>query len=486
MRMESGRSIGMRCASALPPLLLFILLLLQGAHALTSQDLQQRQADLVAILQQSTLAYVAVAIAILLAALMYMGSSIFNDARLAATSKDTLYQAVFSLFLIASLPVIFLVVSQLCIELFLGGMQVQGSLFDVAETFLTWNFVYFFTHLMIVTMLNVGISSLINQQYTIPIAGVLAPVNLIAFARPLMFAVSMGVTLLSTSLFINSFQIMLVNIVKTTILPVFLPLGVVLRAFPPTMNAGNVLLAIAIGAYIITPAIYAFNIYLITQIVDPPPERAQYVDQLGLMRFFYTKSVMNNILSQSSCPFVQKMVATISPSPSNKYAVFTTPYSQVNDSLANCGVQVGSQGFLDAAANTVARLPTWAQVVLGIDIGSRGISAVVSAAQGAKSIFGNTKAWSNFCSKGTIGKICKNLSGISFALSAISSVSTALLAVTLFIYSFDLIVGTAVSFVILSAIIPFLNFTLLVIFIRDFSQYILGTPISLGHLVRLI
>ncbi|MCX8200184.1 MAG: hypothetical protein N3G76_01820 [Candidatus Micrarchaeota archaeon] len=484
--MQASKENTSICPSGMKQLFLAVLVVIAFAnlvYPVSSEDLQRRAGEMADILQKSTLAYVAVAIAILLAALMYMGSSIFNDARLLAYSKETLYQAIVSLVLIASLPAIYVIISQICIELFLDGMPVNGSMFDVASAYLAWNNVYFFTHLLIITVLNVGIASLINQQYSIPIMGVFATVNLVSFAKPLMFAVGTGVTLLSTSLFINSFQIMLLDLIKNSLLPIFLPLGVVLRAFPPTLNAGNVLLAIAIGAYIIAPAIYAFNIYLVTEIVDPPAGKTSYAEHLGLMSLFYRSNVMRTILTESSCPYV-KMGASMFR-PSSDYAVFVTPHESFDDNLKDCGIDVGEKGLLDMTADIASRMPTWAKVILGVDLGARSISAVVTGANSVKSLMKQT-TWDKLCSGKIAAKICKSLGIIGFVSATISSISTAALAVSLFYYSFDLVVGTAISFVILSAIIPFLNFTILVIFIRDFSQYILGTPISLGHLVRLI
>ncbi|MEM3364366.1 MAG: hypothetical protein QXS93_02540 [Candidatus Micrarchaeia archaeon] len=462
---------------------ILFLFFVDSAYSLAPSDLDNRAKDMEDILQKSSLAYITVTIAILIAALMYMGSSIFNDAKLLAYSKETFYQSIITLVLIASFPVIYVFISQLCIELFLGGMPVNGGMFDVASAYLAWNNVYFFTHLLIITILNVGIASLINQQYSVPIMGVFATVNLVSFAKPLMFAVSTGVTILSTSLFINSFQIMLLDLIKNSLLPIFLPLGALLRAFPPTLNAGNVLLAITIGAYIIAPIIYAFDIYLITQIVDPTQGQKSYSDQLGLMRFFYTKTVFETILTKNTCPYVKKFVGIFTPS--SDYAVFVTPYDKIDKNLQDCGVYTGVGGIFRETADMLGRLPTWGKIVLGVDLTARGVSAAVTATSSLKSVLKQT-TWDKLCSGKVMGKVCKSLGLIGFVSSTISSASTAVLAISLFYYSFDLVVGTAVSFVILSAIIPFLNFTIMVIFIRDFSQYVLGTPISLGHLVRLI
>lgn len=51
-------------------------------------------------------------------------------------------------------------------------------------------------------------------------------------------------------------QLAIMRFVESSMFTVFLPIGIILRAFPPTRGAGAVLIAIAIGMYIVYPLTY--------------------------------------------------------------------------------------------------------------------------------------------------------------------------------------------------------------------------------------
>jgi len=51
-------------------------------------------------------------------------------------------------------------------------------------------------------------------------------------------------------------QISFLRFIETSMFTVFLPIGIILRAFPPTRGAGAVLIAISIGLYIVFPMAY--------------------------------------------------------------------------------------------------------------------------------------------------------------------------------------------------------------------------------------
>jgi hypothetical protein len=51
-------------------------------------------------------------------------------------------------------------------------------------------------------------------------------------------------------------QISFLRFIETSMFTVFLPIGILLRAFPPTRGAGAVLIAIAIGFYVVFPMAY--------------------------------------------------------------------------------------------------------------------------------------------------------------------------------------------------------------------------------------
>jgi len=51
-------------------------------------------------------------------------------------------------------------------------------------------------------------------------------------------------------------QIAIMKFVETSMFTIFLPIGIILRAFPPTRGAGAVMIALAIGFYIVYPFTY--------------------------------------------------------------------------------------------------------------------------------------------------------------------------------------------------------------------------------------
>ncbi|GEM_PF-3913139 len=418
------------------------------------------------ILQQSSVAYIAVGIAILISALLYMGHSILSDARMLAMSKDTFYQAIVSLVLIASLPALYTVVSTIVITLFFGDMNLQGNdMFSISKLYIAWTQIYFFIHLVALTMLNMMISNLINQTYNIPLGNKLVPIDLVSVAKPIMYAVGFGVNLLTTALFINGFQLMLLNLIESSIIPIFLPLGVILRAFPTTMNAGNILIAICIGAYIITPAVFLFDIYLITTLLDPNSPN-QTSEKLGLMKFFYNQTTLEAVMDSSKCPLLRDMMDKVL---NKDYSIFEKPIDSA-ELKGQCNVDVG----VDSIKNMFKGMPGWAQAA----IGATAVSKVVNG------IFTSVSLVSKFLNKG--GKVGKISGGVALVSSISSNVSSVLFALFLMLYIMDVIESVGISFIILAAILPFLNFTIIVLFMREFSQTVLGTPLNLGHLVRLI
>ncbi len=60
---------------------------------------------------------------------------------------------------------------------------------------------------------------------------------------------------------INFLQIYILRFVDIFALPIMLPIGIVLRAFPPTRGAGAYTIAIAIGLYLVYPLAYLFIVF---------------------------------------------------------------------------------------------------------------------------------------------------------------------------------------------------------------------------------
>ncbi|MEM2974028.1 MAG: hypothetical protein QW112_00145 [Candidatus Micrarchaeia archaeon] len=66
--------------------------------------------------------------------------------------------------------------------------------------------------------------------------------------------------------------------VETSMFTIFLPVGIILRAFPPTRGAGAVLVAVAIGFYIVYPAVYSLFVLATYKGGIPGCDLSLYID----------------------------------------------------------------------------------------------------------------------------------------------------------------------------------------------------------------
>lgn len=65
--------------------------------------------------------------------------------------------------------------------------------------------------------------------------------------------------------------------------PILLAMGIFLRAFKFTRNAGNTILALFISLYFILPVIYLFNESVINTVIQPPPSNSFLSELMNLM-----------------------------------------------------------------------------------------------------------------------------------------------------------------------------------------------------------
>lgn len=83
--------------------------------------------------------------------------------------------------------------------------------------------------------------------------------SLAPFISPINTMVSQIMQYLTIPLGMMQLHILLMNLIKTHGAKVFLPLGILLRAFKFSRNAGNLIIALFIAFYFILPAAYLFN-----------------------------------------------------------------------------------------------------------------------------------------------------------------------------------------------------------------------------------
>ncbi|MCX8205781.1 MAG: hypothetical protein N3H30_00970 [Candidatus Micrarchaeota archaeon] len=417
------------------------------------------------IISQSGGAYVAVGLSLLIAALLYMGSSLFQDPKMSAQAKDTFYTSIGSLILIASLPAIYFFTSTIVTQILLGEFNLPSNadMYDVSAMFLAWNQVFLTINLLVVTAVNFYIVQFLSGSYSVPAgSGKLVPISFGTFARPLMFVLGIITNMLSVGIMLNAFQIMFLNFIHQSILPVFLPLGVILRAFTPTMHAGNVLIGIAIGAYIITPAVFALDLWILSGIVEDRSESGAW--GIGALGLFYNKDILATVVSSRDCPGINYIVDKFIQ---RDYSIVDVATIEEKTKEGTCGAGIGPLAVLNS---TLKSIPPWGKVALG----SAGLAAGTTLAAKVLEKLG--------ASPGGISKLSK-FAGV---MRKVSVVSIAVAALTLSFLAYDIMDAVGTSLVILIGILPFINLTIIVLFMREFSQVVLGTPLNLSHLVRLI
>ncbi|MEM0437845.1 MAG: hypothetical protein QXU54_00935 [Candidatus Micrarchaeia archaeon] len=92
--------------------------------------------------------------------------------------------------------------------------------------------------------------------------------SLAPFISPINTMVSQIMQYLTIPLGMMQLHILLISLIKKHGVTVFLPVGVLLRAFKFSRNAGNLIIALFIALYFILPAAYLFNKNLMKEALD--------------------------------------------------------------------------------------------------------------------------------------------------------------------------------------------------------------------------
>lgn len=439
------------------------------------------------VISQSTNSYIIILITFFLSALVYMGGSLFSVPKWIAKSKDLLYQGIFSLVIMATFPVIFIIFSIFFKSIFLGGYVIPPNtdIFDIAGNLLLWNYIYYFIHLLFVTLANMIVLSVFGRPYSVPLSGQLISFDLTVLQSPLLFIVNAGVGIISFSIMINGFQMLFLNFVRYTLLPFLLPLGLILRAFPSSMHAGNVLVGIALAAFIIVPMVYAIDLQILPTILDNPNTsnpNVKVYDHFGVMRSFYTKESLDlvvfekgncNIISESRKKFDLGLIDIDS-------------VSELSKSADNCGpIYVGSAGFfMDVFSNILEPVDN-VELITGAGwISAHIISKGIGYFNVLERIYGTENG-------GDVSKdytenmktSFMNVVRVTKVFDTVTGIGALFYIVSIF---YKILLGIIASFVILSAILPFIKFTIIILFIREFTLNFLGTQVSLGQITRLL
>ena len=127
-------------------------------------------------------------------------------------------------------------------------------------------------------------SLMLTQMFTGLLAGLYTSINIPAFKvigvevsflpwvmlNPLNQAHTMIVDMIGTAMAGVTAQNMLLKFIEAAALPVFLPFGLMLRAFPFSRKTGSTIIAVVVAAYFVYPISILINEQIWMMIVEPP------------------------------------------------------------------------------------------------------------------------------------------------------------------------------------------------------------------------
>jgi len=328
----------------------------------------------------------------------------------------------------------------------------------------------------------------------------------------------MGVSILSLSIMINGFQLLFLKFVRYALIPFLLPIGLLLRAFPSSMNAGNILVGIAIASHIIVPVVYAMDLYVLPSLLETPDSlkdqgHESIYNSYSMMISFYNKRTLDTVIIKSN----QCKIVTVAKEALNAGFFELDTVEEINEELKTSGCDIGVTdigGFYDMA---VKPLDTSTKIIAGtfilpsvIDKSVRAYSSIFKRlfnffkSKRSTSTGGTTTPDGSGTTSPDIEKTppvsetpppastskfrqyfdkFKNSIRLINVLSALWG-GAAMFYIMIFFYEF--VFGAITSFIILSIILPFIKFTIIILFIREFTMNFLGTQVSLGHITRLL
>ena len=213
----------------------------------------------------------AAATMVLLLALFYMASQFFKKPEYEAFVSIEVYQLIISLILFSSIFIATCAANNIA-ESFVGGGQ---DSFQVASSYLQYMSqdisLSSVEKLQGLAMLSQWASS-VTMRFGAGVWGVTLPTfpGLMVVERTVEFLLIL-ISPFATSLMVQQIGL---QVIAGTMLPFVLPMGAVLRIFPPTRDAGAFLMAASIGFGIIFPFTYVMHNSIVRGILVP----AEYGD----------------------------------------------------------------------------------------------------------------------------------------------------------------------------------------------------------------
>jgi len=207
---------------------------------------------------------------VLMIALAYMAGSALSSPKIIAWAKEGLFQTAASALIIAGFVVFGLTIDTTLsavtgrpnVTLIDNGMDYA----KVIESTILSNF-------LTLNVMNIAIGVFGNMQINLRAGGFGLSFSLAPMFRPILDALGLLVNFMMAALWEWFAQLFLLCFIKQQMLTVFMPLGIILRAFPITRSAGGAIIAIAVGLYFVYPFMLTVNQVITTAHYGNPLDR---------------------------------------------------------------------------------------------------------------------------------------------------------------------------------------------------------------------
>lgn len=202
-------------------------------------------------------------------AVMFMLAFGFGMPSLLVWAKNELYQLVATAIFVGAMFVIISFIDQVFVPLFYlpwylervsAGLTVSANdAFQVAEQFLAIAQRIVIVFYIIFNGMNIAFGVLASSTVSIAPMRVGITIQPGVALRPILDALAIVLNGQGLALASIIGQQVFLKFVRDTMMPIFLPVGILLRTFPFTRSAGGALIAIAVGFYVVWPLTYIMS-----------------------------------------------------------------------------------------------------------------------------------------------------------------------------------------------------------------------------------
>jgi hypothetical protein len=212
---------------------------------------------------------------VVLISLAYMASQIAQSEKLAVWAKDELFQLLLSVVLVTLVAGIAIGACEFSKE-YMGAITGQARYGTVSPFTLSYGYLDGLVNRQGVNLAKSIVKSGINEQlkgtkyvfWGLPITGGCG-IAYEAAAKARASQKELIVDLMMPAMVSLELQKNLLMFAEAMGMAVLLPFAIVLRIIPFTRDAGNLLISLSLGAYVVLPATYVLNAYAATSIIDP-------------------------------------------------------------------------------------------------------------------------------------------------------------------------------------------------------------------------